>query len=931
MRIRVEQAIFEKFPGARIGVIAAMGIANAKPNLKIAALLRDEEKKQQEALQGKEMGQLPEVKAWRGVYDAFGSPHADFRSSVEALLRRVRAGKPLPAINNLVDLYNALSIRHHIPVGAEDLDAVQGDIELGFADGTESGIYLGSTEPENCYPGEVVYRDDGGFLCRRWNWREADRTKITPETSNAVIVMEQAPGMPDELLDRALADMRSLVAEYLGGTQETVILNNGTPEWSFAFTPSGRVATGKPSTAAAHKPAIPPRAAAKKEQPKQAPKPPKAPAQLPTGGRKRDVALLLKAILAHMGITDVMPTVTRPEQPGFGDYATGVAMQVSGRLQRSPITIVTEMKDLIETAKQAVKANQPSHILYQIGQTVSEKEAVENILRDLDRAEVAFPGFLNLFFSEASLSTLVRSLPKLGNGYGTRRPEPENSYRANSETDPRLNRRITVEFTDPNPLKEFHVGHVYSNTVGESISRILEANGATVRRVCYQGDVGMHVAKSLWGLKQKFETDGMTIAGLADLTLAKRVAYLGAAYAMGAEVFETDEAAKKEMERINALVYISMQDYLMKEQAMTRHVDYRASVSVDETELAWVASTYLICRQWSLEYFDRLYERLGTHFEKLYFESFVGERGWKIVHDHLADGIFTKSEGAIVYQGEKKGLHTRVFVNALGLPTYEAKELGLAVVKEEDWPADLSVIVTGKEIDEYFRVLLSAIADIAPQLAAKTRHVSHGMIRLPTGKMSSRTGKVLSGIWLFDETKREIYNILNSNRTNYTKEEQEEIAEKAAVAAVKYSLLRVALPMDIVFDIQKNVSFDGDSGPYLLYANARINSVLRKADWNAETAMQQELPSSGMTPEERAVARLILQYPDHVAEAGESLSPNGIAQFAFQLASAFNLFYNTSPIIGSEREAFRLALTAATGQVLTNALHLLGIRTVERM
>lgn len=605
---------------------------------------------------------------------------------------------------------------------------------------------------------------------------------------------------------------------------------------------------------------------------------------------KKSVAELLIRILGELGVSDVTLDVTVPENSGNGDYTTNVAMRLAGRLKKSPMDIAEEIRKHYQK-------------IYKDSQKSAGPDTQNNALQAIDRIEIAPPGFLNIFMSEASLSTSTSLVLNTGEAYGS------------AKTKEPL--RITVEFTDPNPFKEFHIGHLYSNSVGESLSRLFESQGHVVRRVNYQGDVGMHVAKAIWGLGRE------PVTGLANLPLPARIKELGNAYVKGAKAFEEDAAAAEEMKRLNKLIFIAAQGMWQRTKGTKAVVDYRAGERIDEKELSEVSERYETGRAWSLEYFETIYKRLGTYFAGYYFESLVGERGVVIVREHIHDGVFEESDGAVVFRGP----HTRVFINQLGLPTYEAKELGLAPTKYEDWKYDASYIVTGNEINEYFKVLLAALAKVAPDLSAKTRHIGHGMVRNADGsKMSSRSGEILSGEGLLDEVKQSIYTIIDQNDNKYSKTEREEIAEAAAIAAVKYSLLRVSLPSDVAFDLKTSVSFDGDSGPYLLYTYARAKSVLRKSGGPSEQSTK--IQSLALNPEERAIARLILYFPDIVAEAAEKLAPSMLCSYLFSLAQAFNLFYQKHQIIG---EPGRLALTEAAAQVLKNGLMLLGIPVVERM
>ncbi|MCX6791848.1 MAG: arginine--tRNA ligase [Candidatus Gottesmanbacteria bacterium] len=265
----------------------------------------------------------------------------------------------------------------------------------------------------------------------------------------------------------------------------------------------------------------------------------------------------------------------------------------------------------------------------------------------------------------------------------------------------------------------------------------------------------------------------------------------------------------------------------------------------------------------------------------------------------------------------------------------EAKDLALAPLKYSEWPYDRSIIMTGNEQSEYFKVMLAALAEINPDLASRTRHMPFGMVRLTTGKMSSRTGDVITADWLIEQAKKSIYKILDKNGSSrYSPTEKDDIAQKAAIAAIKYSMLRVNAISDIAFDIEASVSFEGDSGPYLQYTYARCKSVLRKA-----SSRSKEIQSLALNLEERNLARSIMQFPDVVAEAATNFSPNTICTYLFHLAQEFNLFYAKHQILPSDSpnspsthsSLTRLALTAATAQVIKNGLYLLGIETMEQM
>lgn len=475
------------------------------------------------------------------------------------------------------------------------------------------------------------------------------------------------------------------------------------------------------------------------------------------------------------------------------------------------------------------------------------------------KVEVAGPGFINIWLKEEFLLNSLKN--------------------STVQNDSLTGKKMMVEFTDPNPFKEFHIGHLYSNIVGESICRLLESQGAQLWRVCYQGDVGLHVAKSIWGMQTLSSQTPAESASLAD-----KAAFLGQAYAYGATKYEEDETAKGEINALNKKIYDQ------------------------DTE---VMDLYNLGRRWSLAYFDTIYARLGTKFNKHYFESEAGKAGLALVKTYLTKGVFKHSEGAIIFPGEDYGVHTRVFINSMGLPTYEAKELGLAPTKYQDFAYDLSIIITGNEVNDYFKVLAKALEQVSPDLAAKTKHLSHGMVRLPSGKMSSRTGKILTGEWLMDEAKKHALGL----------NQDEKIAEKVGLAAIKYALLKSGLGIDVEFDFDESVTFNGNSGPYLQYTFARTQSVLKKNTGS-------EASKDPINSEELAILRFIYRYSEVVAEAASRYAPNLLTNFLYELAQRFNTFYNMHQILGNQ---LRLDLTKSTGEVLQSGLTLLGIEALSKM
>ncbi|MDD5152608.1 MAG: arginine--tRNA ligase [Candidatus Pacebacteria bacterium] len=560
---------------------------------------------------------------------------------------------------------------------------------------------------------------------------------------------------------------------------------------------------------------------------------------------------LIREALKKMGIESSEIKLERPEDASHGDYATNVALACAKTQKIAPKQFAEKLV--------AELLNAPH-------------EGIEKI-------EIAGPGFINFFFDDAYFSKSLEDALGAGDKWGTNATLK--------------NKKVLVEYTDPNILKEFHIGHLMSNTIGESIACIMETTGAEVKRACYQGDVGMHVACAIWGIID-LKKDGS-----AEPMNSK---FLGKAYARGATASKENENAKKEIIEINKKIYTRSDEKINK--------------------------LYDLGRQVSLDDFEGKYKKLGMKtrlngksFDFYFFESKTWEFGKKIVLDNPK--IFEKSDGAIIYKGdESKGLHTRVFINSEGIPTYEAKDLGLSKIKYETYPYEISIVVTANEQKEYFRVVLDAMAKVSPELAKKTEHYSHGMLRLPTGKMSSRTGDVVTAEALLRDVKGLAIGKIKDS--NFSSEEKNDIAEKVALGAIKYSILRQSSGKDIIFDFEKSLSFEGDSGPYLQYSYARARSLLEKASGKKIDVTNYK--------EISPLHKYIVRFPEVVLRAGETRQSHYITTYLIDLAREFNSFYgNTLVLDGSPDEAYKLALVKATSQTLKNGLELLGIPVPERM
>ncbi|MGF7229138.1 MAG: arginine--tRNA ligase [Candidatus Saccharibacteria bacterium] len=542
---------------------------------------------------------------------------------------------------------------------------------------------------------------------------------------------------------------------------------------------------------------------------------------------------------------DVTPELTRPDEQ-FGEYATNVALQLAGRLQRQPRDVATE---LVESVRG------------ELGDQVKD-------------ITIAGPGFINITLSDATLlraaHTAVSTKPTTYAG-----------------------QVVVTEYSDPNPFKVLHAGHLYTTLVGDAISRLVAVSGGDVHRVNFGGDVGLHVAKNMWAICHMLNNDPAGLDAL-DTDPHKRAAWLSARYVEGNTAYEEDKAAKAEIIEVNKKVY---------------------QLHADNDHESDFAHIYWTCRQWSYDYFAVLYAELKVvPFEKYYPESETTPIGVATVEEQLAKGVYEKSDGAIIFNGEKYGLHTRVFMNSHGLPTYEAKDVGLIMKKWQDYHFDTSIIITGNDIVEYMKVVQKSIEQFAPDLTKRSVHLTHGNLKLKGGmKMSSRKGNVLLALDVL-EVATAANKALDGRGDSHD----------TMLGAVKYAFLKQRIGGDIVYDPAESVSLEGNSGPYLQYAHARARSILAKAD-------QAPAAITGLEPGERSLVRKISEYPDAVERAVVDLMPHHVCGYLYELAQVFNRFYEHNHVIGDERQAIRLQLVQLYADVLRDGLELLGITAPERM
>lgn len=545
----------------------------------------------------------------------------------------------------------------------------------------------------------------------------------------------------------------------------------------------------------------------------------------------------VSSVTQELFSVDVQAVFTRPD-PKFGDFATNVAMVIAGQLNKNSRVIAEQ---------------------------IAEKLQANNYVA---QASVAGPGFINVRIADSELlaSLLVKPVPTL------------------------KDKTVLVEYSDPNPFKPLHAGHLYTTLVGDSIAQLVQSAGAKTVRINYGGDVGRHVGISMWAI---IKTIGENPDALNDIVEQDRATWLGQRYVEGTEAFESDETAKPEIIAANKKVYATHETN-----------DHQSDF----------AKIYWTCREWSYTYFARFYTELGvTPFDRFIPESEVTPLGLVTVKEQLDKGVYEKSDGAIVFKGEPFGLHTRVFINSEGLPTYETKDVGLSLTKWQDYTFERSIIITANEQMQYMQTVIKSIEQFAPEPASRTTHLTHGVVKMQGGvKMSSRKGNTVMAL-----------DIIAAARDAGI-ESGFATTESTVLAAIKYAFLKQRVGGDIIYEPKESISLAGNSGPYLQYAHARAKSIMRKANIAATVP-------KNLDTQERLLVLKISEYTEVLLHAQAEYMPHYICTYLYELTQVFNRFYENEQVVGSDREAERIYILNQYARVLKNGLDLLGIDAPEQM
>ncbi|MDQ6756890.1 MAG: arginine--tRNA ligase [Bacteroidota bacterium] len=479
-------------------------------------------------------------------------------------------------------------------------------------------------------------------------------------------------------------------------------------------------------------------------------------------------------------------------------------------------------------------------------------------------------------------------------------------------------KKIMVEYSSPNTNKPLHLGHLRNNFLGWSVAEILKANGYDVIKSCIVNDRGIHICKSMiaW---QKF-ANGAT----PQSTNTKGDHFVGDYYVKFNDEYkrEVDELREKGVEREKA-----EKEAPVMQQTQQMLLDW-------ENHKPDVIDLWKKMNGWVYEGFDVTYKRIGSDFDKMYYESNTYLLGKDFVHDGLQKGIlFKKEDGSVWIDLSEYNLDEKLLLRSDGTSVYMTQDIGLAKQKFEEYHPDKSIYVIGDEQNHHMKVLKAVCKKLGMPFADGIYHLSYGMVELPSGKMKSREGTVVDADELVDEmisTAKQHTEELGKVK-DFNEHELHELYETLGLGAMKFYLMRVEPKKRMVFNPEESIDFHGYTGPFVQYTYARIQSVLRKVGEQSTVDSRQ---STELLPLERELILEMEQYSSIIAEAAAELNPSVIANYVFHLAKTFNSFYTEHSIANAEsieKKQLRLHIATMTANIIKSGMQLMGIKVPERM
>ena len=486
----------------------------------------------------------------------------------------------------------------------------------------------------------------------------------------------------------------------------------------------------------------------------------------------------------------------------------------------------------------------------------------------------------------------------------------------------RSERPVVLEYSSPNTNKPLHLGHIRNNLLGFSIAEILKANGYHVIRVNLVNDRGIHICKSMlayakWGNGETPASSGIK----GDHLIGKYYVLFDKTYKEQIAEMVSQGISQENAER-NAPLILEAQEILRKWESKD-----------EETVALWK-----LMNEWAYDGFDVTYRRLGISFEKIYYESSTYLLGKELVYEGLEKGAFyRKDDGSIWVDLTNEGLDEKLLLRSDGTSVYMTQDIGTAQLRYDDFIPQKMIYVVGNEQNYHFDVLKKVLARLGLDYAGNIQHLSYGMVELPHGRMKSREGTVVDADDLMDDmysTAEEMTRELGK-ANELSEAEAHNLFNMIGLGALKYFILKVDPKKNMLFDPKESIDFNGNTGPFIQYTYARIQSLINKGSLAGFNIDENGFDTGAdLLPLEKELVKKLYQFPAALADAAAELSPAVVANFIYDLSKTFNQFYQELPVLKEDNSAkvyLRLVLASFTGHVILKGMRMLGISVPERM
>lgn len=508
-------------------------------------------------------------------------------------------------------------------------------------------------------------------------------------------------------------------------------------------------------------------------------------------------------------------------------------------------------------------------------------------------------------------SPILKAIKSQGDSYGSTGSDGKK---------PLAGRRVMIEFSSPNTNKPLHLGHVRNDALGESVSRILKAAGADVYKVDLINNRGVHICKSMLAYKLFHEAKG-----------------------------DTPESLGMKGDHFVGQCYVEFDKYLKGEKDKPETAHPEANQMAEDMLIKWEAGDPEVhalwekMNGWSFDGVKETYKRTGISFDKYYFESETYLKGKDEIMKGLEKGVFFKAEDGsvridvtdVVGKGKDGNNQEKVLLRKDGTSVYITQDIGTAISRHDDWAFNQLVYVVASEQNYHFKVLFHILKKLGFDWADKLFHLSYGMVNLPSGRMKSREGTVVDADNLVDSLHADALAAIKERGRDEEVGDADDVAEKVALGALHYYILQATPIKDMLFNPAESLSFNGNTGPYLQYMGARINSILAKAAEAGVTDDSSEAAVALLSGEDEwALIKTLGDYPNVIAKAAENLDPSLVAAYVYEVAKLFSKFYQNCSIVNAENKQLagaRLYLASCTLQVIKNAMNLVLVPYLERM